>query len=175
MDFLFWNAHFSYEPTNWREDEHSKFKIFKKSSYIRFKMISSNALSTFILHHDLNEPCDKNLHSIQYLMCTGKSASDKFKRVSKYFPNMDIHTKSATPGNIQLTFAHTSVHNNPLGNPLLPSPSQGRFRHRQLSPLTPRLLLTSPMTRFGSLSLRYSFVLLSATSPDQTNGGTGWH
>ena len=78
-------------------------------------MISSNSLCTFILHHNLNGLCDKNLRLIQYLMRTSEPANKKFKWVCKDFPNMAILTKSATPGKVQLTFAHVSVGNNYLG------------------------------------------------------------
>ena len=33
----------------------------------------------------------------------------------KYFPNLSILTKSATPSKVQLNFAHTSVGNKPFG------------------------------------------------------------
>ena len=78
-------------------------------------MISSNSLCTFILHHDLNGLCDKNIRLIQYLMRTIKPANEKFKCMCEDFPNMAILTKSATPGKVQLTFAHVSVGNNYLG------------------------------------------------------------
>ena len=74
-------------------------------------MISPNDLSTFILRHNLNGLCNNNICSIQELMCTSKPAGNKFKHVYKYFPNVAILTKSATPGNTQLTFKHASVGN----------------------------------------------------------------
>ena len=77
-------------------------------------MISTNALSMFILHHNLNGLGNKNLRSVQYVMCTSKPATEKYKRVCKDFPNLAILTNSATPGEIQLTFVHTAA----LGNPL---------------------------------------------------------
>ena len=78
-------------------------------------MISSNALSTFILHHDINGLCDKNIRSVQYLMCTSKPDRDKFKHVWDNFPNLAILNKSATPGDHQLTFVHVYVGNKSLG------------------------------------------------------------
>ena len=74
-------------------------------------MISSNALSRFILHHYLNRFCDNNLCSIQYLVRTSEPAREKFKHVCEDFPNLSIIAKSATPGDVQLMFAHTSVGN----------------------------------------------------------------
>ena len=72
-------------------------------------MISSHALSTFIIHHDINGLYDKNLRSIQYLMFTSKPAGKKIKHVWDYFPNLAILTKSAIPGNLQPIFVHVSV------------------------------------------------------------------
>ena len=75
-------------------------------------MISPNALSTFILNHNLNGRCDKNVCSIQERMCTINPARIKFKHVCKYFPNIAILTKNSSPGDVQLTFTHASVGNN---------------------------------------------------------------
>ena len=78
-------------------------------------MISTNALSIYILQHDQNEISDQNICSIQDAMRSDKPASSKFKRVSTDFPNLAVLTKSATPGEIQEMYAHTSVGNNTLG------------------------------------------------------------
>ena len=78
-------------------------------------MISYNTLSTFILHHDINRLCDKNICSIQDLMRTGNPDSDKFKRVCEDFPNLAILIKRASPGELQLMFAHTYIGYNSLG------------------------------------------------------------
>ena len=78
-------------------------------------MIYSNALSTLILHHDLNGLCDKNLRLIQYVMRTSQPARKKFKRVSKDLPNLVILTRIATPREVQLKFMHMSVGNKYLG------------------------------------------------------------
>ena len=78
-------------------------------------MISSNDLSTFILHQNLNGLCDKNICLIQYIMRMRKPARENFKHICKYFPDLNILAKSATPGDAQLTLTHTSVGKNPLG------------------------------------------------------------
>ena len=78
-------------------------------------MISTSALSVFLLHHHLNGLGKKNLHSIQYVMRASEPAVEKFKRVCEDFPNLAILTKSSTPGEIQLMFGHTAVGNNSLG------------------------------------------------------------
>ena len=77
-------------------------------------MISTNALSVFILHHHLNRLSNNKLCSIQDGICASEPAAKKYKRVSKDFPNLVILTKSATPGEIQLTFVHAAVGNNYL-------------------------------------------------------------
>ena len=78
-------------------------------------MISTNALSVFLLNHHLNGLGSKNLCLIQDVMRASDPAADKFKRVCEDFPNLAILTKSSTPGNIQLTFGHTAVGNKSLG------------------------------------------------------------
>ena len=78
-------------------------------------MISTNAFSVFILHHHINGPVNKNLHSIQDVMRTSEPAAEKYKRVCKDFPNIAILTKSAMLGKIQLTFGHAAVGNKSLG------------------------------------------------------------
>ena len=74
-------------------------------------MISTNNLSVFILHHNLNGLGDKNIRSIQYVMRVSKPAAEKYKRVCEDFPNLAILTKTATPVEIQLTFGHAAVGN----------------------------------------------------------------
>ena len=78
-------------------------------------MISTNALSLFLLHNYLNGIGNKNLRSIQDVMRASESAAEKFKRVCKDFPNLAILAKSSTPGKIQLTFGHAAVGNKSLG------------------------------------------------------------
>ena len=89
--------------------------FFKIRQYHQFNVISSNTLSTFILHHNLNRLCDNNIHSIQDLMCTSKPSRDKFKCVCRNLPNTAILTKSTTPGKPQLMFVHAFVGNKSLG------------------------------------------------------------
>ena len=73
--------------------------------------MSSNALSVFILRHDINVICNKNICLIQDIMRTSDPDGEKFKHICKYFPNMAILTKIATPGDVQLTFSHMSFGN----------------------------------------------------------------
>ena len=48
-------------------------------------------------------------------MRVGDPATKKYKKVCDDFPNLAILTNSATPGEFQLTFAHATVGNKPLG------------------------------------------------------------
>ena len=74
-------------------------------------MLSTNALSVFILHHHQNGICNKNLSLIQDIMRASKPAANKYKKVCDDFHNLAILTKSATPFEFKLMFAHTSVGN----------------------------------------------------------------
>ena len=72
-------------------------------------MIFTNALSVFILYHCHHRICNKNLRYIQEIMRTSEPSFEKYKKFCDYFPNLAILTKSATPGEVQLTFVHASV------------------------------------------------------------------
>ena len=74
-------------------------------------MISTNALSVFLLHHHLNGLGTKNLRSVQDMMRASDTAANKFKRVYEDFTNIAILIKSCTPGDTQLTFGHMAVEN----------------------------------------------------------------
>ena len=78
-------------------------------------MISSNALSVFLLHHPLNRLGNENLCSIQEVMRASEPDADKYKNVCKDFSNLGILTKSFTPGEFQLTFGPAAVGNKSLG------------------------------------------------------------
>ena len=78
-------------------------------------MISSNALSLFLLDHEQNGVFNHNIHSIQDLMCSDKPTSVKFKVMCADFLNLTLLTESTTPDNIQVVYGHASVGNNPLG------------------------------------------------------------
>ena len=77
-------------------------------------MISSHALSAFLLDHPLNGL--GNFKSpVRTRGDTGEPATEKFKDICTDFPNLAILTKSSTPGEIQLTFGHSTVGNKSLG------------------------------------------------------------
>ena len=78
-------------------------------------MISTIALSVFLLHHHLNGLGNKNIRSFQEVMRASEPAADTFKNVCEDFPNLAILTKSSTPGKIQLTFGHAAVGNKSFG------------------------------------------------------------
>ena len=74
-------------------------------------MISSHALSAFLLHHPLNGLGNTNLRSVEEAMRASEPATEKYKNVCEDFPNLGILTKSSTPGEVQLTFGHLTVGN----------------------------------------------------------------
>ena len=78
-------------------------------------MISSNALSVFLLHHPLNRLENENLRSVLEVMCASEPAADKYKNVYEGFLNLRILIKSSTPREIQLVFGHVAVGNKSLG------------------------------------------------------------
>ena len=78
-------------------------------------MISSNALSVFLLHHPLDRLGNENLCPVQEVMRASEPAADKYKNLCEDFPNLGILTKSSTPGEIQLTFGHAAVGNKSMG------------------------------------------------------------
>ena len=65
--FPFCTARFSSDPTKWKVDRHCyDFKLkFKTQVIYADTMLSTNALSVFILHHHVNLLCKENLCSIQ--------------------------------------------------------------------------------------------------------------
>ena len=74
-------------------------------------MIFTNASYVFILHHHQNGICNRNLRLIQEIMHMSNPSLEKYKKVFGNFPNLAILTKSATPGEVQLIFAHASIGN----------------------------------------------------------------
>ena len=78
-------------------------------------MISSQALSAFLLHHPLNGLGNANIRSVQDAMGACEPAMEKYKNVCEDFPNLGILTKSSTLGKVQLTFGHETVGNKSLG------------------------------------------------------------
>ena len=93
------------------------FKINPRTGNIRqnIQWLSSQALYVFLLHHPLNGLGNGNLCSLQEVMHASDPAMEKYKNVCEDFPNLEILTKSSTPGEIQLTFRHATVGNNSLG------------------------------------------------------------
>ena len=78
-------------------------------------MISTNALSVFLLHHHINGLGNENLHSVQEVMRASEPAADKFRKVCEDFLNLAILAKSSITGKIQLTLSHAAVRNKSLG------------------------------------------------------------
>ena len=74
-------------------------------------MISTNALSVFILHHHLNILRNEDIRSVQEVMRASEQATDKFKNICEDFPNLVILTKISTLGEVRLTFGHAAIGN----------------------------------------------------------------
>ena len=91
-------------------------------------MISTFALSVFILHHHLNELCNKNLRSFEEIMRASDPAAKKYKKVCKEFPNLSILTKSSMPEKVQLTFRHATAGNKSLGESVVSFALAGNLR-----------------------------------------------
>ena len=138
-------------------------------------MLSTNALSIFILHHKQNRVCNKNIRSIQDIMRVSDPANEKFKRVCNDFPNITILAKSATPGEVQMTFITCTLEKNPCGNNLLHFPWKDHLTHLLSLRLMPTSPLPSPATRSACILLRYSSALPPATSQGPRIRGTGSH
>ena len=77
-------------------------------------MISSHALSAFLLDHPINGLGNANLWSVQEAIRAIVPAMEKFKDICNDFPNLAILTKRSTPGEVQLTFVHSTVRNKSL-------------------------------------------------------------
>ena len=78
-------------------------------------MISTYALSLLLLKNDQNRVYETNLRLIQELMRSDEPSVAKFKLVYADLPNLALLTKSATPGEVQVTYAHESIGNKSLG------------------------------------------------------------
>ena len=74
-------------------------------------MISSNTSSMYLLQHYQENICDQNIRSIQEAMCSDEPSRSKFRRVYIGLPNLAVPTKSAMPGDMQVTYVHASVGN----------------------------------------------------------------
>ena len=78
-------------------------------------MIYFHTFSAFLLDHSLNGLGNSNLRSVQEVIRVSKPATEKFKDICNNSPNLAILTKSSTPGEVQLTFSHSTVGNKSLG------------------------------------------------------------
>ena len=74
-----------------------------------------HALSAFLLNHPPNEIGNANLWSVQEAIWASVPATEKFKNTCDDFPDLAILTKSSLPGEVQLTFSHSTVGNKSLG------------------------------------------------------------
>ena len=77
-----------------------------------FTMIKSNNSSLFLIERNHNGFCNRIIHLIQDLMSSNETSDIKFKRLCADLPNIAILTKSATPGEVQMSFCHMIIVNN---------------------------------------------------------------
>ena len=88
-------------------------------------MFYSYALSIYLLHHNQKDLFNQNIWSIQDAMRSDNPAGSKLKRVCTDLPNMVVLNMIATPGDIQVTYAHASVRNKSLGKAVTDSSLAG--------------------------------------------------
>ena len=91
--------HFLSEPTKWIVRRlFSLLKLKKEdhtiSNVLQVKMISTNALSIYILPQEHTEICEQDLCSIQYAMHSDEPAGSKLKLVRTDSPNPAVLTKT---------------------------------------------------------------------------------
>ena len=128
-------------------------------------MISSHALSAFLLNHPLNGLGNSNLRSVQEVIRASKPVTEKFMDICTDFPNLALLTKSSTPGEIQITFGHSTVRNKALGEILQAFSLAGDLA------LTSRSPLLLKERKFASRSRRAFFAPPPATSKEQKATG----
>ena len=128
-------------------------------------MISTNALSMFILHHNINEIGNKNLQTIQDVMRASELDAEKYKRVCEDFPNLVIFTKSATSGEIQLTFVHAAVGNKSLGEYVVAFSLAGNLISHSMNSLKTEVNFAADGDK---IRLPITEVLLRAAAGDHT-------
>ena len=136
-------------------------------------MIYTNVLSVFKIHHHLNGLGNKNLRLIQEIMHTSEPATENYKKVCEDYPNFAILTKSATPGEVELTFGYATVGNKSYGE----SVAAFSLARDLISPSIVSIIMASILpqteTRSVSRSRRFSFAPPPATSGAQRIIKTG--
>ena len=127
-------------------------------------MISTNALSVFILHHHQNGICNKNIHSIQEIMHTSEPDFQTYKKVCNDLPNITIlpRVSCQAKSNWRLHMCLLGTH--PLGDPLRRLPWQDHSTCLLLFQSTSPSPLTQTATRSAFPSLNCSFAPPPATS-----------
>ena len=76
----------------------------------------------FLFNHDQNGVCNQNIRYFKDMMCSENPAGAKFKCVCVNFTDIALLPKSATTGNINVNFGHTSIVNKFFGKMSPPSP-----------------------------------------------------
>ena len=121
-------------------------------------MIYSNDLSIYLLQQSQNNICDQNTRSIQDSMHLDDPFGSKFKRVYMDLPNLEVLTKRAIPGDIQVTYAHASVGNKSLKKQSLILPCQDTSRRQPWTQLT----LSAPLTEKARIFIYQQWIYSSA-------------
>ena len=124
-----------------------------------------------MIHHHPNRLGNNNLHLIQYVMRARDPAAKKYKRVCEDFPNIAILTKSATPGEVQLTFGHTSVGNKSLGESVVAFSLTGYLRPPSIISLKIDIAFSGDG---DNIRLPIAEVLLRAAANDLTRSKKQW-
>ena len=136
-------------------------------------MISSLALSAFLLDHPLNRLGKSNLQSVQEAIRASVPATEKYKDICSDFPNLAILTKSSTPGEVQLTFGHSMVRNKSLGESLQAFALAGNLGSPSVISLNLEIAFAPAGEKFTSRSRRSFFALTPPTSKAPKINRTG--
>ena len=128
-------------------------------------MISSNALSVFLLHHPHNGLGNENLRSVQEVKRASELAADSYKNVCKDFQNLDILTKSYTLGEIQLMFGNVAVENKSMRESVADFALAGNLGSPSAISFNLKIAFT---TNREKIRLPIAEVLLCATSGNLT-------
>ena len=89
---------------------------------------------------------------------------EKFKDICTDFLNLAIMTKSSTPGEIQLTFGHSTVGNKSLGETLQAFALTGDLASPSVISFNLKIAFSPEGDKFASRSRRPFFAPLPATS-----------
>ena len=136
-------------------------------------MISSHALSAFLLHHLLNGLGNAILRSVREAMRASKPATKKYKNVCENFPNLGILTKSSMPVEVQLTFGHATIGNKSLGESIQVFALAGNLGSPSVISFNLKIAFAPDREKSAYRSRRSFFAPPPATSPAPKSNRTG--